>query len=245
MGQKTIKINDSNQATIRGIVSEMALEATQQLRAISIHVLEGKILEMKETVKTLTALKEKETEHTYAQIAKKSERARSLSRKRQETHVAIIYPKNANETDDNRDNIKKELNPANINVGIKRIKKVSKGGLLLEVCSKDEYNVLENETTTNQGLADKYTIKKAKKMRPKVIIYNVSERYENDEILKAVECQNEHLKGSKLNIEYRMETQSTLLKHRCNSYPRHFPGPSIYSLSFQFYIDNSYKMGIN
>lgn len=62
-------------------------------------------------------------EQTYAQIVKRPERKRNLSRNREESHVAIIYPKDEKDVDEERDSMKKLIDPTKIRVGIKRVKK--------------------------------------------------------------------------------------------------------------------------
>lgn len=59
----------------------------------------------------------------------------------------------------------------------------------------------------NEEMSEKFTIKKAGKLRPKIIIYDVKDSMEDEEILGAIEKQNEVLKDSKPKMEYKMKTQ--------------------------------------
>lgn len=81
--------------------------------------------------------------------------------------MAVIYSTEDREGEDNNDLIKKFMNPAHLKVGIKRPKKISKGGILMEVNPKKEFKKLENQVNTNEKLKGKFTIKKMIKLGPK------------------------------------------------------------------------------
>lgn len=60
--------------------------------------------------------------------------------------MAIIYPNTETEGIDSKDRLKKSINPVEKNkFGIKRMKKVSKGGVLLKVSTKEDYEKLKLE----------------------------------------------------------------------------------------------------
>lgn len=63
------------------------------------------------------------------------------------------------------------INSVNLQVGIRRIKKISKGGILLEVSQESDIAILEVEVNSNKALKEKYRIKKGEKMRP--ILYYI------------------------------------------------------------------------
>lgn len=66
-----------------------------------------------------------------------------------------------------------------LKIAVKRVKKVSKGGVLIEMDSKRDYEVLEMEFKTNDNLNNKVEMKKAEKQELKLIIYNVNEHLKN------------------------------------------------------------------
>lgn len=81
---------------------------------------------------------------TYAEVTKKQDRKRCLSRKREETVVALIYPNNETESEVTRDEVRKNINPVNVGMGVKRVRKINKGGVLMELASNTDYEKQQN-----------------------------------------------------------------------------------------------------
>lgn len=50
--------------------------------------------------------------------------------------VALIYPNADVESEIRRETVKQSIDPVNLGVGVKRVKKISKGGVLMEVGSQ-------------------------------------------------------------------------------------------------------------
>lgn len=110
------KIRESNKKIIRALISDVVREATQLGSTVDV------LVEQQSTIRNLTARKE---EGTYAQVVKKTvERKRSLSRKREESHVALIYPSKEDEGIDSSSFIKESINPIELAIGIKRFQTV-------------------------------------------------------------------------------------------------------------------------
>lgn len=86
---------------------------------------------------------------------------------------AIIYPKEETEGEEINDYIKKSINPAKLKVGIKRLQKVNKGGMFMEVNTK-EYENNENEVISNEKLKENCI--KTEKQWPIIIIYGTNEK---------------------------------------------------------------------
>lgn len=94
--------------------------------------------------------------------------------------------------------IKKNINPAKIEVGVRRVKKLNKGVLLMELNSDPEFEKLKYELITNENLKENYTTRKAEKINPKIIIYNLSEFIPDDELKLCIISQNNHLIGNEV-----------------------------------------------
>lgn len=196
LANPSLKINKTNQEEIRRVIYAILEQAVVQSNAINLIM--GRLIEQKEILNTV--LKKKETTPTYAEIIKKPERKCSLSRKREETIVALIYPKTDTESENTRDDVKRNVKPVNLGMEIKKVKKISKGGVLMELSSNSDYDKLAVEINTNDNLRVNYTIRKAAKLNPKIIIYDLPVELENDEIITSIEAQ-----GSK--IEFTMKSK--------------------------------------
>lgn len=110
------------------------------------------MIEQRSIIRNLTARKE---EGTYAHVFKKSvERKRSLSRKREESHLALIYPSKEEKGIDSSSVIKENIKPVELGIGIKRFQKVRKGGVLIEVTAKEELQKIELELNSNSNLKE-------------------------------------------------------------------------------------------
>ncbi|GBL74044.1 hypothetical protein AVEN_230954-1 [Araneus ventricosus] len=82
-------------------------------------------------------------------------------------------------------NIKKKLQetiePAKIKVGIRNIKNLNKGGILIECAKEDEIDKLRAEVESNENLREDIVIRRPVKVRPKLIIYRVEEDLDIEE----------------------------------------------------------------
>lgn len=194
-----VKINNTNQKELRRII--YAIMGQAMLQSNAINSLLGRLLEQRDITNTLMGKKDKP--FTNAEATRKPERKRSLSRKREESVVALIYPKVEVESEITRYDVKRNVNPINLCMGVKRVKKISKGGVLMELTNDTDYNKLTMEIDSNDNLRENYIIKKAKKkIKPKVIIYDLEEELEDDEIVTCLEAQNELLRDAKCKIEF-------------------------------------------
>lgn len=121
--------------------------------------------------------------------------------------MAIIYPNEEIEGLD-RDLIKKTIDPVDLKIGVKRLKKVSRGGVLIEVPTQDEYDKLELEVQSNLVLKDKFKIRKAEKIKPEIIVYGLDDTIPNEEVIQRLESQNDALKEAEMKVEFRMKTKN-------------------------------------
>lgn len=82
----------------------------------------------------------------------------------------MIYPTQEKESDEMRD-VKKMISPVNLQDGLRRMKKINKDGILLEVSHESDIDKLAIEVNTNDQLKDKILIKKEENLRPKIILH--------------------------------------------------------------------------
>lgn len=198
----SIKINNTNQKELIRIIYAILDQAMLQINAIN--SLLGRLLEQRDMTNTL--LNKRDRTQTYAEITKKPERKRSLSRKREDSVVALIYPKADVESEVTRDEVKKSINPIQLGMGIKRVKKIAKGGVLMGLNNDTDYNKLALDIDSNDNLRENYVIKKAEKLRPKIIVYTLQSELEDEEIINCLEAQNGILKESNCKLEFIMKS---------------------------------------
>lgn len=165
----SIKINKTNQKEMRRVLMGIVEQTTIQSNAINYLI--GRLTEQREITNML--VEKRDSVFTCADTAKKQERKRSISRKRGDTVVALIYPNVETESEITKDEVK-NINPINLGLGIKRVKKSRKGGVLMEVTSQADFDKLQLEVNSNENLRENYTISKGTKLKPKIIIYDVN-----------------------------------------------------------------------
>lgn len=124
IGHPSTKINSTNQEKIRNIVMDIMEQAIIQSNAIN--ALIGRVMENRDLVNMLS--EKKDEAFSYADAVKKERgRKRSISRKRDDCVVALIYPKIESDSEMTKEVVKQSINPVNLGVGVKRVKKISKG----------------------------------------------------------------------------------------------------------------------
>lgn len=127
----------------------------------------GRLVEEREQLNPITnmLLEKRDTLFTYADVAKKQERKRSLSRKTEDTIVALIYPNVESESENTKLEVKLNINAINLGLGIKHVRKINKGGILMEVSNEADYEKLQLELNNNDNLKENYTIRKGAKLK--------------------------------------------------------------------------------
>lgn len=76
----------------------------------------------------------------------------------------------------------------------------------MELSSNSDYDKLAVEIDTNDNLRENYIIRKAAKLNPKIIIYDLPEELDNEEITTSVEMQND-LRETGCKIEFNMKSK--------------------------------------
>lgn len=197
----SLKINNTNQKELCRIIYAIIEQAMVQNNAINFIM--GRLLEQREITKMV--LEQRESRSTYAEVAKREVRKRSLSCKREDTVIALIYPNNESESENTREEVKRNINLVNLGMGIKRVKKINKGGILMELDNNVDYDKLEVEILTNENLRENYTIKKTTKLKPKIIVYDVHDELDDDEIVTSIAAQNDLPMDTEIKIEFSMK----------------------------------------
>lgn len=165
IGHSSTKVNNTNQEKIKRMVMDIIEQAIIQSNAINSLV--RRVIEQCELTSVL--LEKRDEVFTYADATKKQVRKRSVSRKREEMVVTLIYPKTEMESDLTKGTVNKNINPIDLGVGIKRVKKISKVDVLMEVNSIKDFEKLELEVNTNESLRENFTIRKGVKLKPKIL----------------------------------------------------------------------------
>ncbi|GBL97999.1 hypothetical protein AVEN_126892-1 [Araneus ventricosus] len=86
------------------------------------------------------------------------------------------------------------------------LRKVNKGGVLIECGTEEEINKLKEEVATNPNLKDQVEFRSLVKVKPKIIIYGVEDDLNTEVGLNTLREQNEELKESELKHKYLMKT---------------------------------------
>jgi hypothetical protein len=84
--------------------------------------------------------------------------------------------------------LKKDINPTDIKVGIKTLKTLRDGRIIIETGSEEEINTLSSAISTKCG--EQLEIIKHKLRKPRLIIYNVSEEITIENAATIIKAQN-------------------------------------------------------
>lgn len=139
------------------------------------------------------------------EVLKKQVRKRSVSRKRDDSLAALIYPNIETESINTKTDVKNKIDPTNLGLGIKRVRNINKGGILLEVANQADFDKLQVEINKNEKLKENYTIRKGSKLRPRLIIYDVNPDLTDEEIVNEINSQNDLQEISDCKIEFKLK----------------------------------------
>ncbi|GBM30702.1 hypothetical protein AVEN_259568-1 [Araneus ventricosus] len=119
------------------------------------------------------------SEFSYAAMVSQSRR-RSRNRKRDEGSIAIIYPKQEGEQFKVKQKVKSVINPAKLQIGIKNVKNINKGALLIECGNEEDLNKIKEEVESNELLKDEVAIRSPVKVNSKNIKNQLETRTYNE-----------------------------------------------------------------
>lgn len=104
--------------------------------------------------------------------------------------AVIIMPKADNQTSAaTKSDLLQSVNPVDLGVMVSRVKHTRGGGLVVGCSSGDSADKLKREIDTK--LADKYTVKSLRPVKPRMKVVGMTERHENDTFLNFLKVQNE------------------------------------------------------
>lgn len=104
-------------------------------------------------------------------------------------------------------------------IGVRKVKKISKGNILLEVNSKEDVEKTNLEINTNEKLRELYIVKKGYKLIYKLILYNVINDIETESLIESIKTQNDLSDEAFVEVEFKMKSQLAkiqLLVHMLN-----------------------------
>ncbi|XP_035216029.1 uncharacterized protein LOC118189516 [Stegodyphus dumicola] len=138
----------------------------------------------------------------------RSNSKRSRSRKRDD-HVLLVYPKEDTEqtSEEVKEQLTKYINPGKLKVGIKNVKKISKGGVLIETTKKEDLKIIEEAIKENRKLKDSVDTRKPQKLNPRIIIYNVKEDITKEKLKRLIKSQNTGFEESNTEVLYPMKAR--------------------------------------
>ena len=103
--------------------------------------------------------------------------------------------------------MKKDINPTDIIVGIKTLKTLRDGRILIETCSEEELNSLIRAINTKCG--EQLEIMKHKLRKSRIIIYNFPEEIAVGNVTTVIKAQNSEttLNGEDITAKFRYKTR--------------------------------------
>lgn len=159
MANPSLRVSKENQKEFRRVLTAITDQA--QIQNNAINTLVGRLMEQRDITNNI--LNRKETVKSYEEVTKQKERQRSRSRKRNESIVALIYPNTEGEIELTREAIKNNINPVNLGLGIRKVRKINKGGVIMELEHKTDFDKLEIELLSNDILRENFLIRKGTK----------------------------------------------------------------------------------
>jgi hypothetical protein len=103
--------------------------------------------------------------------------------------------------------LKKNINPTDIKVGIKAVKILRNRGIIIEADSEEGINSLSSEINTKLG--ERLEIIKHKLRKPRLIIYNISEEVTPENVVAIIKAQNPGIitNGEDTETKFRYKTR--------------------------------------
>ncbi|GBM01868.1 Zinc finger protein 112 [Araneus ventricosus] len=109
--------------------------------------------------------------------------------------------------DDTKTKLQKEINPTKLKLGIKDVRKLKKGDLVIHCGTKRDVDILKREFETNESLKKDYAFKQMPRLNPKIILYGIEEHLTNEEIIANLKAQNDDLEKSTIILDFIMNTE--------------------------------------
>jgi hypothetical protein len=115
-------------------------------------------------------------------------------------HVILLKPTDkSTKSDETYRKVKELINPVKLKIGVKRVKNISDGGVLLECETEEECGKIAKVIETKAKTS--YSCSKPIKRMPKIAIYNVPQELEEEFLVDTIISQNQPIKEFIDNIE--------------------------------------------
>ncbi|GBM77356.1 hypothetical protein AVEN_52726-1 [Araneus ventricosus] len=107
-------------------------------------------------------------------------------------HVSLVYPRSGETSSEEvKDTLIKEVDLSKAKLGIKNIRKISKGGIAIECRSNKDLGKLLDEINANQKISTTLEARIPAKKLPRVIQYDVDKTVTREQLLSKITVQNE------------------------------------------------------
>lgn len=129
---------------------------------------------------------------------KKSSYADVLTKNKE---VLLIKPMKEQKNDETRKDLKVNIDPSKLAVGVENVKNIKNGGVVINCANANSKDIIKNKVVEVMG--DKYKVEDGSFKKPKLIVSGVEEEFlnmENEEIIKAVVEQNDVNLEGKLTV---------------------------------------------
>lgn len=129
----------------------------------------------------------KKGDKSYAQIT--SEKVEIDTNKKVNIPSLIIKPKNVQRSSKTKDDLLKTVNPVNMNIGIRSMKTVKNGSVIVKCTSREKVEVLKKAVT--ETLKDAYEVDVTKLRNPRIKIANYEGHKNAKELEECLRKQND------------------------------------------------------
>lgn len=85
----------------------------------------------------------------------------------------------------------RSVNPLETNVHVAKVKSIKSGGVVVSCTSKQEASKFQK--LVEDAIGDKYNVKEAAKLSPRLRIVGLSQKFDEEQVVKYIRLQNDHL----------------------------------------------------
>jgi hypothetical protein len=141
----------------------------------AINVVKQQLIDIKKHVST----------RSYSDVIQTQQISKPVSSKQ---HVVLIRPTDKTKSSSDTENlIKTSVKPLELKIGVKRVKNIRDGGILVECRSEEECEKLAKEIESKtRGV----TAHKPKKTQPKIVIKGVNSEIQESQLIDEIICNN-------------------------------------------------------
>lgn len=121
---------------------------------------------------------------------------------KQQSHVLIVKPKDKRNNDSVKDDLKQNINPTDLQIGLLQ-KNVKSGAVLVKCSNFEAVSSVKNDIQIKMG--DRYEVQESRKFTPRIIITGITEDGQNIEpknLLNNIVQQNKLLRHENFRFDY-------------------------------------------